>query len=301
MFTKPDPSVRYARIPVAALKLAGKSVVIVGGTDGLGRAIAKAAAARGAKVTVAGRTFRDAGVAGIDFVRADLSTVREASALGTALAGRGGAIDVLIFTTGIIPGATKAVSAEGVELDMAVSALSRAVVLKHVAPTMRAGSRIFIMGFPGAGQKGDPSDLNSDRRYEGVLGWTHMQTVAVNEALVHHWAAALKGAGVGVFGLNPGLIRTNIRAGAMKGCFAAVIEGCIACCFVSPDTYAGTVLQVVAAPELAAHTGAMFSQDGAAALPTPEMKNAAHVAAMISAVDALQARAEGAGCGAGKA
>ena len=64
---------------------------------------------------------------------------------------------------------------------------------------------------------------------------------------------------------------------------------------------AGGAGPAVAAPELAAHTGAMFSQDGAAALPTPEMKNAAHVAAMISAVDALQARAEGAGCGAGKA
>jgi NAD(P)-dependent dehydrogenase (short-subunit alcohol dehydrogenase family) len=301
MFTKPDPSVRYARIPIASLKLAGKKVVIVGGTDGLGRAIAQAAAARGAKVTVAGRTFRDAGVAGIDFVRADLATVREAAALGAALAGRAGDIDVLIFTTGIIPGPKKVVTSEGIEIDMAVSALSRAVVLKHVAPSMKSGSRIFVMGFPGAGQKGDPTDLNSDKRYEGVLGWTHMQTVAVNEALVHHWAAKLKGAGVGVYGLNPGLIRTNIRADAMKGCFAAFIEGCIGCCFISPDKYALNVLQILAAPELASHTGAVFSQDGGAALPTPEMKNAAHLAEMVKAVDALQARAEGAGAGAGKA
>ena len=41
-----DPSLDWARRPVDALELSGKQVVVVGGTNGLGRAIARVAAAR---------------------------------------------------------------------------------------------------------------------------------------------------------------------------------------------------------------------------------------------------------------
>ena len=52
---------------------------VVGGTDGLGRAIAALSASRGAKVIVVGRTFRDNGVPNIQFMKADLSKTSEAA------------------------------------------------------------------------------------------------------------------------------------------------------------------------------------------------------------------------------
>ena len=42
----------------ASLSLAGKTVVVVGGTSGVGQAVALACAKKGAKVTVVGRTFK---------------------------------------------------------------------------------------------------------------------------------------------------------------------------------------------------------------------------------------------------
>ena len=60
----------------AASLLLGKSVVIVGGTAGIGSAIARAAAKQGAKVTVVGRSQRET-VSNISFLKGDVTTLAE--------------------------------------------------------------------------------------------------------------------------------------------------------------------------------------------------------------------------------
>src|SRR5262249_53837292 len=69
---------------------------------GIGRAFSRFMAARGASVVVVGRTFRDSEVPGIQFVKADLSLMREAQRVGQSLPAE--ALDLIIFTTGILPG-----------------------------------------------------------------------------------------------------------------------------------------------------------------------------------------------------
>jgi NAD(P)-dependent dehydrogenase (short-subunit alcohol dehydrogenase family) len=92
MFGKANPAIQVAKVAASALDLGGKRVVVVGGTDGLGRAVARLAAARGADVTVVGRTFRDAGDSRIKFMKADLSLMREAARVGgECRSGPGGA------------------------------------------------------------------------------------------------------------------------------------------------------------------------------------------------------------------
>lgn len=66
---KRDKSIAWHRVDAASLDLAGLSAAVTGGTGGLGRAIGRLLAARGARVTVVGQTFRDADVPGIDFVQ----------------------------------------------------------------------------------------------------------------------------------------------------------------------------------------------------------------------------------------
>ncbi|MBL9039313.1 MAG: SDR family NAD(P)-dependent oxidoreductase, partial [Archangium sp.] len=65
-----------ARAPVQSLDLSGKTAAVVGGTGGIGRAIARLLAERGATVTVVGQTFRDHGVARVSFLKADLNLMR---------------------------------------------------------------------------------------------------------------------------------------------------------------------------------------------------------------------------------
>lgn len=118
-----------------------------------------------------------------------------------------------------------------------------------------------------------------------------MNTVAGNEALVLD--AAKRYPKLNVFGLNPGLIKTNIRANLLGG------EGSLRQTFVetllgiftpTPETYAKRVVPLLFASELEDKSGAMFNQKAQAILPS-EAFNAAHVAAFIEESEALLRRA----------
>src|SRR4029077_19249699 len=146
-------------IDPARLDLRGIKVAIVGGTGGIGRALSRFMASRGADVIVVGRTFRDADVPRIAFINADLSLMREAKRVGEALPAE--TLDIVVFTTGIFAATRRQETAEGLERDMAVSYLSRLVILREIAPrlatTRRAAPmkrRVFVMAHPGAGQAG---------------------------------------------------------------------------------------------------------------------------------------------------
>ena len=80
----PDRTITLPRVDPDRLDLTGKRVAVVGGTGGLGRALAGFLAGRGAEVTVVGRTFRDQGAARIAFEPADLESMAEARRVGRA-------------------------------------------------------------------------------------------------------------------------------------------------------------------------------------------------------------------------
>jgi len=110
----PRKDLRWQRTPLAGGALGGTSVAVVGGTNGIGRALARALAAAGAQVTVVGRTFRDAAEARLQFIQADLTRMSEARRVAQVLPAE--TLDALVLTTGIFAGKQRAESPEGVEL-----------------------------------------------------------------------------------------------------------------------------------------------------------------------------------------
>jgi NAD(P)-dependent dehydrogenase (short-subunit alcohol dehydrogenase family) len=218
--------------------------------------------------------------------------MREAERVAKALPAE--QLDVVVFTTGIFAAPKRQETAEGIERDMAVSYLSRLVILREIAPRLgkdRPGAsmkpRVFIMGFPGTGQEGSPDNLNAEKSY-GAMS-VHMNTVAGNEMLVLD--AAKRYSNATFFGLNPGLIKTNIRDNflgkdTLKSRFT---EWMIGLMMPGPETYAERITPLLVSPELEAHTGAMFDQKGVAILPTPKLTDRAYVDAYISASEALVA------------
>jgi NAD(P)-dependent dehydrogenase (short-subunit alcohol dehydrogenase family) len=285
----PDRSLTLQHVPLEKLDLRGRRLVIVGGTDGLGRAIGAVAVARGAEVTVVGRTFRDTGVKGLTFVQADLSSMKEATRLGRELAVE--SADVLLLSTGIIAAKRREVTSEGLERDMAISYLSRMAVLRGATSRLGAArpagagpARIFVMGFPGAGNLGNLDDLTGERAYDAMT--VHTNTVAGNEALVLD--AARRSPGVHVFGLNPGLIKTKIRANMLGegSLLHRAVEFLIGAIMPSADTYARRIVPLLFAKELDTRTGLMFGAKANPILPTEGMTEA-HVAQLIGASEAL--------------
>jgi len=291
---KRDKNFVWRRVDTASLDLKGMKVAIVGGTGGIGRAFSRFMASRGASVVVVGQTFRDSDVQGIEFIKADLSLMREAQRVAALLPAEN--LDLLVFTSGIMAGPKREETAEGIERDMAVSYLSRLVIVREIGPRLGMNRpaapikpRVFIMGFPGTGQAGKLDDLNAEKSYGR---WAvHMNTVAGNEMLVLE--AAERYPNATIFGLNPGLIGTNIRSNLFGGDtllyrFTEWMTGLLA---PSAETYAERLTPLLVSLDLEGHSGTMFNRKGLAILPTAKLTDSSYVNAFIAASEALVSRA----------
>jgi NAD(P)-dependent dehydrogenase (short-subunit alcohol dehydrogenase family) len=262
-FGTPDRSTVVRSTPVDRLDLTGKRLTVVGGTNGLGQAIARQALALGADVTVVGRTLRDAPHERLHFVKVDLSSMSEALRIGEELPVENE--DVVLFTNGITAAKVREETPEGVERDMAISYLSRYALLRGLdarigtsRPVGSSQARVFIMAGPGGDNDGDPNDLNALKDYN--QNTAHMNTVAANEALTINGANTKTGPAY--FGLNPGLIRTDIRANYLgEGSFAhKATEAVVGLLAQSAQTYAQRIVPLLFTEDLDQRTGLMFDR-----------------------------------------
>ncbi len=291
---KRDKNLTWRRVDPSRLDLKGMKVAIVGGTGGIGRALSRFMASRGASVVVVGQTFRESDIPAIEFIKADLSLMREAQRVSALLPAE--TLDLIVFTTGIMAGPRREETAEGIERDMAVSYLSRLVILREIAPRLgkdrsaaRMKPRVFIMGFPGTGQVGKLDDLNAEKSYSRWAA--HMNTVAGNETLVLD--AAKRYPNASFFGLNPGVVRTNIRSNLLGAdtLLYRIIEWMIGLMSPSAESYAKRLAPLLVSPDLEGHSGAMFDRKGFAILPTPKLTDSSYAIDFMAASEALVARA----------
>ncbi len=289
-----DLPLRRQTLPPDAL--AGLKAAVIGGTGGIGRALAHRLAARGADVLVIGRTFRDQGLPGLRFLQADLSSMKTALEVARQLPAE--TLDLLIMTQGIMAGRRRLTSPEGIERDMAVSHLSRFVMVREVAARMgtnrsagRPRPRVFVWGFPGANQKGSLEDFNSEKRYGLITA--HANTVIGNEALVLD--SAIRYPDVNFYGMNPGIIKTGIITGILgEGTLLFRLQQfLIGMLFQSVEEYADRILPLLVSPDIEAHSGAMFGRYGDAIYASPSLMQKPYLQSVVEESEKLMRRALG--------
>src|SRR5690348_15230026 len=92
--------------------LKGKSVIVTGGSKGIGKGIARVFAGHGAKVLIAARHLKDAeaaaqelskGGATVSAFAADVTKLADMQAMAKAAVDRHGGLDVLCANAGIFP------------------------------------------------------------------------------------------------------------------------------------------------------------------------------------------------------
>jgi len=178
---------------------------------------------------------------------------------------------------------------------MATSALSRLATLNTLLPRLKPGARVFVWGMPGNGhsEKGQEThldDLNATKHpWASGFGWPHLNTVAVNEALVLSLAAAWSSRGVAIFGCNPGLIahsalRDKVHGGGLLG---SLIEGAMSLFTQSAAQYAARVLPVMLGPGLDAHSGALIGPSATPILCAPIFLEKGKADAVVADAQAL--------------
>ena len=255
--------------------LPSKNILVIGGTAGIGKALALSCLSKGANVTIVGRRQPDPSLAKAQFISKDLSLMKNASSLAKEI--DTSVLDAIVFTNGIIASKNREETPEGIEKDMAVSYLSRFAFMESVSQKNDLGSkrsdkstkpRIFVMGFPGKPNKAVLDDFNSEKKYSVFP--VHMNTVVGNEAFIKYLADSFPT--VNVYGLNPGLIYTEIRDNYLiRGSFLSnMVETLIKWTNQSAEQYAEKVLTpLMISPELENMNQSLFENNGTLLKPNP--------------------------------
>ena len=130
-------------------KLSGKTALVTGSTDGVGRLVARKLGQAGARVLVHGRDVKrgarivadiEASGGAADFIAADLSALAEVRRLADA-AQAVDRLDILINNAGIGTAGPRQTSAEGFELRFAVNYLAGFCLPRCCCPLSKRARR----------------------------------------------------------------------------------------------------------------------------------------------------------------
>lgn len=191
----------------------GKTILITGSTDGVGRHVALRLAAGGAHVLVHGRSrergegvvdaVRSRGAGAASFYPADLASLAETRRLAAAVRQDHPRIDVLVNNAGIGFGAgRRELSQDGYELRFAVNYLAVFLLTRLLLPTLRASTPARIVNVASAGQQ--PIDFDDpllERAYDGVRAYRRSKLAQI--MFTFDLARELEGTGVTANCLHP--------------------------------------------------------------------------------------------------
>jgi NAD(P)-dependent dehydrogenase (short-subunit alcohol dehydrogenase family) len=211
------------------MKMIGKTVLITGSTDGVGRYVAARLAADGAKVLIHGRDaargrtlaeeIERAGGSAPVFYQADLSSLAGTRQLAEAVLADHKRLDVFVSNAGIGSrngGAGRQTSADGYELRFAVNYLAGFLLAYLLLPAIRAAAPSRIVNVASLGQHPiDFDDVMITRNYSGARAYSQSKLSQI--MLTIDLANELKGLGVTVNSLHPAtyMDTTMVRAGGI--------------------------------------------------------------------------------------
>jgi NAD(P)-dependent dehydrogenase (short-subunit alcohol dehydrogenase family) len=211
------------------MDMAGKTVLITGSTDGVGRYVAMQLAMSGARVLIHGRDqaraqtladeIRRAGGSEPAFYQADLSSLAGVRQFADAVLADHSRIDVFVSNAGIGSqngGSGRQISADGYELRFAVNYLSGFLLAYRLLPLLKAAAPSRIVNVASLGQH--PIDFDDVMITQGYTGSrAYAQSKLSQIMFTIDLAGELKGTGVTVNSLHPAtyMNTTMVRAGGI--------------------------------------------------------------------------------------
>ncbi len=210
-------------------RLDGRTVLLTGGTSGIGRAAAEAMARLGAAVTIVGRLEgRTAAVAEqitaaagaevpVRAAVADLSRLADARRLADEYAAEHDHLDALVHNAGALA-ATHEVTVDGFEATYATQVLSPHVLTTGLLDLLRAGTSPRVITVSSGGMYAERLDVSTVQmpaeRYDGVRAYARAKRAQVT--LTRQWARRFPGP-VQFHSMHPGWADTPGVQAALPG------------------------------------------------------------------------------------
>jgi NAD(P)-dependent dehydrogenase (short-subunit alcohol dehydrogenase family) len=235
------------------MDMRGKTVLITGSTDGVGRYVASRLAGEGAHVLIHGRdaarakTLTDeivrAGHAAPTFYQADLSSLSGTTALASAVIRDHRHLDVFVSNAGIGSqngGPQRQESVDGYELRFAVNYLSGFLLAHLLLPLLNAAAPSRIVNVASLGQQPiDFDDVMITKGYSGSRAYAQSKLAQIMFTI--DFAEEVKQRGITVNSLHPAtyMDTTMVRAGGITPMSTVEQGGNAILHLVSGDDVAG--------------------------------------------------------------
>jgi retinol dehydrogenase 14 len=258
--------------PEPTAPMTGKTVLVTGGTGGIGRSTALGLAALGADLAIIGRdrgrtegTARDARAVGpgkVDVFVADLSSQTEVRRLAVELLAACRRIDVLVNNVGGFWN-TRHVTADGLEHTFALNHLAPFLLTNLLLERLtQSGPARVVTVASNAQAMGriDFDDLQGRRSYSGARAYN--QSKLANVLFTYQLVKVLRGSTVTANVLHPGVVRTAFGArdpSRGQRLFVPLLRPFMR----SPGHGAATPIHLASSPDLDRTTGRYFANSKA--------------------------------------
>lgn len=247
--------------------MAGKTIVITGGTSGIGQAAAEALAGMGARIVLVARDqsrgeaalarLREKGPGAAHSVHyADLSRLAEMKRIASEIAAAEPRIDVLINNAGaIFP--RRELTPDGLELTFATNHVSYFVLTHGLRQRLIASAPARVINTSSHAHRGgrlDFTDLTFNGGYRAFRAYGLSKLC--NILFTGELARRLDGSGVTAYSLHPGFV--NTRFGDGSGGFAGSVFRLLKHFALSPEKGAETIVYLASSDLPGAANGAYF-------------------------------------------
>ncbi len=244
------------------MSIQGKTVLVTGSTDGLGKEVAKRLAGMGARVLLHGRDAAKldaarreiaaaAPGADLETYRADLASLEETRELAQQVLARHPKLDVLVNNAGVALFGARAgrqQSRDGHELHFAVNYLAPFLLTLLLLPALKAAAPSRIVNVASIGQAPiDFDDPMIEQGYSGERGYSQSKLAQIG--FTYELAERLKGSGVAVTALHPAtFMDTPMVVGAGFQARSSVHDG------------AEATVRLIASDDVEGETGVFYNQ-----------------------------------------